>query len=163
MKKGFTLIELLVVIGIIGILSAIVMASIGNARTKARIARAQLELKEIRTAFIMLENDTNQWPGHKTINEIESGGTNEIEDLTLPLAGLTQNDTSPAYPGWRGPYITFDGLDPWGTPYFFDTDYDIDPDEDDVTYSAVIGSYGPNKVGLNRYDPDDIYIKLVNN
>jgi hypothetical protein len=51
-------------------------------------------------------------------------------------------------------------LDPWGHPYFFDTDYDIDP-SGGVTNAAVIGSFGPNGVGQNVYDSDNIYIKLV--
>jgi len=43
--------------------------------------------------------------------------------------------------------------DPWGNNYFFDTDYDVNG----VGTRAVVGSYGPNGVGNNLYDSDDIY------
>lgn len=153
-KQGFTLIELLVVIAIIGILSSVVLASINTAREKAKEAKVKAQLGSIVNAMEMMLDDTGEWPGHQNPYETNNGSNNEVADLSASSAGLSGTDGS--YPNWNGPYIKSDFVDPWGNPYFFDTDYDVNRGVGSVNDTAVVGSFGPNGVGLNLYDSDDI-------
>src|SRR3989344_8548782 len=57
MKKGFTLIELLVVVAILGVLSSIILVSIGQAQSSAAFARAKLEFRSIATAIELWTED----------------------------------------------------------------------------------------------------------
>jgi len=62
MRKGFTLIELLVVIAIIGILATMVLASISGARGRARDAKRQQDIAQVKTALEMYKSDNEVYP-----------------------------------------------------------------------------------------------------
>lgn len=58
-KKAFTLIELLVVIAIIGILSSLIVVSMGGIATKANIAKSQVFSNSIRNSLMI--NMVGEW------------------------------------------------------------------------------------------------------
>ncbi len=62
-KKAFTLIELLVVIAIIGLLAAMAVVALSNARLKARDARRVSDVRQMQTALEMYNLDQNSYPG----------------------------------------------------------------------------------------------------
>jgi len=60
-QTGFTLIELLVVISIIGLLSAIILAALSNARLKVQYAAIQQDLIQMRNVFELQYSGTGSY------------------------------------------------------------------------------------------------------
>lgn len=171
-SAGFTLIELLVVIAIIGILASVILASLNSARSKADVANAEAEMRNIRVAMEYLYDDTGKYPhGGDAVCPPLPGTNNEVS-LTPSSSGLTGD---PGWTGWKGPYIK-SATDPWGTPYFLDQDYQCtagaegcggvaDPGTEDT--SAII-SCGPDRDlsgpgGACAYNDDNIVYVLCRN
>lgn len=130
-RGGFTLVEMLFVISIIAVLSTIVLGNLSTARTKARIATAQGQLKQFEQATALLESDTlTRSIGGTVISGCaDPTGLNDELILMPPNAigsGLRTSAVSygvtPITP-WRGPYFTTLPNDPWGNAYILDPDY----------------------------------------
>ncbi|MCP6719506.1 MAG: type II secretion system GspH family protein [Patescibacteria group bacterium] len=89
-KKGFTLIELLVVIAIIGTLSGIVLVSLGGARSKARDAVRQSDLRQFVSAQELYYGDFDAY-----LQAVAQDGTPAV---TPYLDGLNDpQSTNPDY------------------------------------------------------------------
>lgn len=150
-KRGFTLVELLVVIGIIALLATLSAVATSYARRYANRTKAEADLATLAKAIEQMVLDTGQWPNHETPYEVcNNCSNNEIEDLSIAEAGIMETDG--LYTNWKGPYMQFLSIDPWGNGYFYDSDYEVQTGVE----KAVLGSYGPNGRGLNEYDDDDI-------
>lgn len=150
-NNGFTLIEIMIVVSIIGLLAGLGTFAYQKAITKSRIKTVEAEISMISAAVQQLTWDTGRWPNGTSLKD-SLNGTSERWNLSEARVGLFKNDGT--FKNWKGPYYEGSISDPWGNNYFFDPDY-----RRDGTH-AVIGSFGPNGVGRNKYDDDDVWDSL---
>ena len=132
--KGFTLVELLVVIVIISLIATVLVPRVfkGLGRAKSDIARAKMA--NLESAIGRFYLDCGIYPD-------ESMG---LEELVTAPADMEEK--------WRGPYLKqSELLDPWGNPYIY-----VQEGEINVGSFDLISLGGDGEEG-GEGDNQDIY------
>ena len=88
-EDGFTLLELLVVVVIIGILSAIALASNGAARVSGEDAQAKANIRVAAPAFEAYREDHDGSYGGVTVDQLQSLYSPGIQGITVLAADVT--------------------------------------------------------------------------
>jgi type II secretory pathway pseudopilin PulG len=149
--NAFTLIELVLVVGIIIVLAGLVLSTVGYARKKGALARAETEIAAIAAACENYKADNGVYPRDNTGNQYtDTLNARQDFDATLAvyqnasfylytqLSGDSSGNRSPAAksymafkpsmllpPGGSGPVIAIS--DPFGNSYGYSTANQADP------------------------------------
>jgi general secretion pathway protein G len=131
-SAGFTLIEIMVVVVILAVLGALVVPKILENVDKARVTRAQSDIRAIETALDLYRLDNFKYP------TTEQG-----------LMALVKQPVDSTITNYRsGGYLKSVPIDPWNNPYMY-----ASPGADGRDYD--ITSFGRDgKPGGDGYDAD---------
>lgn len=131
-QSGFTLIEIMVVVVILAVLGALVVPKILENVDKARVTRAQSDIRAIQTALDLYRLDNFKYP------TTEQG-----------LQALVKQPADPTITNYRsGGYLPSLPKDPWNNPYQY-----VSPGADGRDYDIL--TFGRDgKAGGEGYDAD---------
>ncbi|PJE59619.1 MAG: hypothetical protein COU85_02640 [Candidatus Portnoybacteria bacterium CG10_big_fil_rev_8_21_14_0_10_44_7] len=105
-NRGFTLIELLVVIAIIGLLASIVLVSLNSARTRARDAKAQSDLRQIATAMELYYDSNSAYYDTGASAVGAAIGSGKSISTFLPVVPYHNGDSTSGLYYWFNPTDT---------------------------------------------------------
>jgi len=124
-RKAFTLVELLVVIIILSLLAGFVAPKMLSRVGKAKKDLARPKMAVIESAIERFGLDCGQYPD-------DSMG---LDALLSPPSGLEEK--------WNGPYLKASQLlDPWGNPYIYVSEGQVNPGSYDIVSLGADGAEG---------------------
>ncbi len=113
-RGGFTLIEMMVVVGLLAILMATLTTSLSGAQKRAKIAKAESEVKIITQAILGYENWSQ---GHELPTMKDRDADQGSVGFLIGKGGAA--DSGGKIPALLMGQLTSGGkmMDPWNTPY----------------------------------------------
>ena len=140
-RAAFTLIELLIVVAIIGILAAIAVPNFLNAQVRAKISRAQADMRSLGTALESYMVDFNAYPPDGDDDgSFDFDSRRRLRSLTTPISYMSSLPTDPFHVQeleFPGSELLYPGIPPHTFAY--------------NTAGSFDGSNGP----ANRGRPDN--------
>lgn len=131
-QSGFTLVEIMVVVVILAVLGALVVPKLIENVDRARVARAQSDIRAVQTALDLYRLDNFKYP------TTEQG-----------LQALVKQPNDPSITNYRAEgYLPAVPKDPWNNPYQY-----ASPGADGKPYEVL--TFGRDgKPGGDSYDAD---------